>query len=61
MLEELGCKVISNINRIVVIFFISIIINGLEPGWLGTPFGLGSCYVRIIITRWKIILVYKNI
>jgi hypothetical protein len=34
------------------------IINGLEPGWLGVSFGLRSCYVRIIITRWQCILIY---
>src|SRR6266516_5249151 len=31
-------------NRILSVY-------GLEPGWLGTSFGLRNCYVRIIITR----------
>ena len=29
---------------------------GLEPGWLGVSFGLRNCYVRIIIARFKLIL-----
>ena len=26
--------------------------HGLEPGWLGVSFGLRTCYVRIIMTRY---------
>ena len=29
-----------------------VVLHGLEPGWLGVSFGLRTCYVRIIMTRY---------
>lgn len=42
-------------NRIFSVKAFNHLINGLEPGWLGASFGMRNCYVRIIITRYKIL------
>ena len=32
--------------------------NRLGPGWLGASFGLRNCYVRIIITRNRLLIIW---
>ena len=52
--SDILCTIIKHAYYIInILYSIRAITNGLEPGWLGTSFGLRTSYVRIIITRYE--------